>query len=304
MLFLGTPSWAVPSLEGLLEAGAEVAAVVTNPDRPSGRGMELKPPPVKETAVAAGLEVLQPAGARSPEFFERITAIAPDVAVVVAYGSILPKPVLDAVPHGFVNVHFSLLPEYRGAAPVQRAVMDGKKETGVSIMVLTEGMDEGPVVAAAATEIGASETAGQLGERLAGIGATLLAETLPAYVDGTIDPVPQDDSLATYAPKISTDEVRIDWSRPASEIHDLVRGLNPAPGAWSTFRDARVKVHATTPAAGSDLGPGEIDGDAELLVGTGDGNLRLDEVQPAGKKRMDGSEMKRGMRPEPGERLQ
>lgn len=304
MLFLGTPAWAVPSLEGLLEAGVEVAAVVTNPDRPSGRGMELNPPPVKETAVAAGLEVLQPAGARSPEFLEQINAIAPDVAVVVAYGSILPKAVLDAVPNGFVNVHFSLLPEYRGAAPVQRAVMDGKKTTGVSIMVLTEGMDEGPVVATVATEIDPSETSGALGERLAGIGATLLSETLTGYVKGAIEPVPQDDSLATYAPKITSDEARIDWARSAPEINDLVRGLNPAPGAWSTFRSTRIKVHATSPVTDADLGPGEIGGGAELLVGTGTGSLRLDSVQPAGKKRMDGSEMKRGLRPEPGERLQ
>ena len=304
MLFLGTPAWAVPSLEGLLETGVEVAAVVTNPDRPAGRGMELKPPPVKETAVAAGLDVIQPAGARSPEFLDQINALAPDVAVVVAYGSILPTSVLDAVPHGFVNVHFSLLPEYRGAAPVQRAVMDGKKETGVSIMVLTEGMDEGPVVATAATTIDPSETSGELGERLAGIGATLLTQSLPGYVDGSIEPVPQDDSLATYAPKITTDEARIDWKRPASQIHDLVRGLNPAPGAWSTFRDTRIKVHATSASAATGLEPGEIGGDADLLVGTGDGTIRLEDVQPAGKKRMDGSEMKRGMRPEPGERLQ
>lgn len=278
--------------------------MVTNPDRPAGRGMELKPPPVKERALAAGIEVLQPAGARSPEFLEQLTTIAPDVAVVVAYGSILPPPVLEAVPHGFVNVHFSLLPEYRGAAPVQRAVIDGKSESGVSIMVLTAGMDEGPVVATASTAIDPVATAGALGERLAGIGAALLAETLPAYVDGTIAPVPQDDALATYAPKITTDEAHIDWSRSATEIHNLVRGLNPAPGAWSTLRGGRIKLHAVTPVEDGDLGPGEIGGEAELLVGTGDGALRLDEVQPAGKKRMDGSEMKRGMRPEAGEMLQ
>lgn len=277
---------------------------MTNPDRPAGRGMELKPPPVKERALAAGIEVLQPVGARSPEFLEQLGAIAVDVAVVVAYGSILPPPVLEAVPHGFVNVHFSLLPEYRGAAPVQRAVIDGKSETGVSIMVLTAGMDEGPVVATASTAIDPVATAGDLGERLAGIGAALLAETLPAYVDGTIAPVPQDDALATYAPKITTDEARIDWSRSATEIHNLVRGLNPAPGAWSTLRGGRIKLHAVTPVEDTDLGPGEIGGEAELLVGTGDGALRLDEVQPAGKKRMDGSEMKRGMRPEAGETLQ
>jgi methionyl-tRNA formyltransferase len=263
--------------------------------------MKLRPSPVKVRAEAAGIEILQPERARSPELLGRVLEIAPDVAVVVAYGSILPKDLLDAVPHGFVNVHFSLLPEYRGAAPVQRAVMDGKAETGVSIMVLTEGMDEGPVLAASRTEVEEAETAGELGERLAAIGGPLMVETLTSYTSGDQEPVPQDDDLATYAPKITSDEARVDWGRPAWEIRNLVRGLNPAPGAWTTFRGERVKLHVVSFVNdATDLNseiPGTILGGDELVVRAGDGMLRLDEVQPAGKKRMDGSEMKRGMRP-------
>lgn len=279
--------------------------MITNPDRPSGRGMEPRPSPVKVRAEAAGIEILQPERARSPELLGRVLQIAPDVAVVVAYGSILPKDLLDAVPHGFVNVHFSLLPEYRGAAPVQRAVMDGKAETGVSIMVLTEGMDEGPVLAVARVPIEGAETAGELGERLAAIGGPLAVETLTSFTSGDLDPVPQDDDLASYAPKITSDDARVDWGRRALEIRNLVRGLNPAPGAWTTFRGERVKLHVVSFADGAtDLDskiPGTILSGDELVVRTGDGMLRLDEVQPAGKKRMDGSEMKRGMRPAAGE---
>lgn len=265
----------------------------------------MRPSPVKVRAEAAGIEILQPERARSPELLGRVLQIAPDVAVVVAYGSILPKDLLDAVPRGFVNVHFSLLPEYRGAAPVQRAVMDGKAETGVSIMVLTEGMDEGPVLAVARVPIEGAETAGELGERLAAIGGPLAVETLTSFTSGDLDPVPQDDDLATYAPKITSDDARVDWGRRALEIRNLVRGLNPAPGAWTTFRGERVKLHVVSFADGAtDLDseiPGTILSGDELVVRTGDGMLRLDEVQPAGKKRMDGSEMKRGMRPAAGE---
>lgn len=279
--------------------------MITNPDRPSGRGMEPRPSPVKVRAEAAGIEILQPVGARAPELLGRVLEIAPDAAVVVAYGSILPKDLLDAVPHGFVNVHFSLLPEYRGAAPVQRAVMDDVAETGVSIMVLTEGMDEGPVLTARRTPVEEAETAGELGERLAAIGSPLVVETLTSYVSGDLEPVPQDDDRATYAPKITSNEARVDWGRPAREIRNLVRGLNPAPGAWTTFRGARVKLHVVSFVDGTtDLNseiPGTILTGDELVVRAGDGMLRLDEVQPAGKKRMDGSEMKRGMRPAAGE---
>jgi methionyl-tRNA formyltransferase len=303
-VFFGTPEWAVPSLDALLAGHVDVPAVVTNPDRPAGRGMKLQPSPVKAAARDAGLEVLQPPSAKDPELASRLSEIAPDVAVVVAYGRILPVALLQVPPHGFVNVHFSLLPAYRGAAPVQRAVMDGREETGVSIMVLTEGMDEGPVVAAEATRIGAGETAGQVGERLAVIGARILVPALTGYVAGDLEPVPQDDALATYAPKVTPEGARLDWNETASSIANKVRGLNPAPGAWTTLGEERVKLWRGRPATPAGLGPGELlVGDA-LYAGTGSGSVVVEEAQVAGKKRMSGIEMARGLRLEPGARFE
>lgn len=294
----------MPSLEALIASDMEVAAAVTNPDRPAGRGMELQASPVKKVARAAGLEVLQPERARDPGLATRLIEIAPDVATVVAYGSILPGTLLLVPPLGFVNVHFSLLPAFRGAAPVQRALIEGCRETGVSIMVLTEGMDEGPVLARRAVTVGATETAGELGERLAGIGAELLVTTLPRYAAGDLVPEPQDDAAATYAPKVTTAEARIDWSRPAPRIAGLVRALNPAPGAWTTFRGARLKLFATEAVTGAGgLAPGAIGEQPGLVVGTGSDPLALTDVQMAGKRRMSGEELARGLRPEPGERL-
>ena len=304
IVFLGTPAWAVPSLEALHEGPFDVTAVVTNPDKPAGRGMLPHAPPVKEAAERLGLEVHQPASAKTPEFASWLRSQAPDVAVVVAYGKILPAEVLAIPPKGFVNLHFSLLPLWRGAAPVQRSVMEGELVTGASIMVLTEGMDEGPVVATQSVEVGAEETAGELGNRLAGIGARLLTESLPGYVDGSIVPTEQDDSAATYAAKITTDEARIDWSKPARSVHDLVRGLNPAPGAWTTIGDARLKVWSTQVASSeTSLAPGEVVAGRDLIAGTGDGTLVLSEVQLAGKKRMTGAELARGLRMAPGTRF-
>jgi methionyl-tRNA formyltransferase len=296
LVFLGTPEWAVPSLEALHASRLEIHSVVTNPDRPAGRGMNLQAPPVKVAAERLGLPVEQFASARTPDFAEWLSSAEADAAVVVAYGKILPREVLDIPRKGFINLHFSVLPRYRGAAPVQRALIEGEKETGASIMVLTEGMDEGPVLTAHPVEIDPEETAGELGSRLAVIGAGALVEMLPAYLNGEIEGTPQDDARATYAPKVSTDEARIDWTRPASEIHDLVRGLNPAPGAWTEL-NGRVKVWRTHLAEGvADLAPGELSGSKELLVGTGRGALVLDEVQAAGKKKLSGTEFARGHR--------
>jgi methionyl-tRNA formyltransferase len=299
-VFFGTPEWAVPSLDALLASDVEVVAVVTNPDRPSGRGMKLQPSPVKAAATTAGVRVLQPARARDPELLDELRAIAPDVAVVVAYGSILPKSLLDVPPHGFVNVHFSLLPLYRGAAPVQRAIIDGRLETGVSMMVLTEGMDEGPVLAAEATPIGPAETAAELGERLATLGARALLPALTGYVSGALTPVPQDDSAATYAPKITTAEARIDWSEDARSIGNKVRALNPAPGAWTSLGDERVKLHRAAPGDHPELRPGELLVADRLFAGTGDGAIAIEEAQVAGRKAMSGLELARGLRLEPG----
>ncbi len=296
VVFFGTPEWAVPSLRALIEGGWDLRGVVTNPDRPSGRGMKLTPGPVKRLAHDAGIEVRQPERVRDEGFLSWLDKADAEVAVVVAYGKILP-PALLAIPRaGFVNVHFSLLPLYRGAAPVQRAVMDGRSETGVSIMVLTEGMDEGPVLASRATPIGAEETAGEIGERMAGEGAELLAETLAPFVDGSLTPEPQDDAAATYAPKLSPEEARLDWSEPARQLHDKVRGLNPAPGAWTTLGDQRLKVWRTRPADSSELAPGTLAVGDLLLAGTGSRDLALLEVQPAGKRRMSGIELANGLR--------
>jgi methionyl-tRNA formyltransferase len=299
-VFFGTPAWAVPSLQALLRSDIEVAAVVTNPDRPAGRGMELRASPVKQAASEAGLPVLQPESARAPELIERLQELAPDVATVVAYGKILPLSLLEIPPRGFVNVHFSLLPLYRGAAPVQRALMEGSSETGVSIMVLTEGMDEGPVLARESTPVAYEDTAGSVGERLALVGADLLVETLPGYVTGTIAPEPQAEDMATYAPKVGTDEARIDWALPAGRIRDHVRGLNPVPGAWTALDDARLKVWRVEPSTETGLAPGAIRLRDGIHVGTGGEAVRLSDVQLQGKRRMSGEELSRGLRIGPG----
>jgi methionyl-tRNA formyltransferase len=287
----------------LATPGVEVAGVVTNPDKPAGRGLALKVPPVKARAIEARLVVEQPASGKDPALEGWLMDQAPDVAVVVAYGKILPRSLLKVPEHGFVNLHFSLLPEYRGAAPVQRAVMDGRKETGVSIMVLTEGMDEGPVMAQEKVQIEPAESAGELGERLARTGAALLPETVRGYVAGAIEPQPQDDSKATYAAKIADADARIDWTEPWERVNALVRGTNPNPGAWTTLRGKRLKIFALEPTGAEPLAPGELLHGVDLVVGTGSGAARLVEVQPAGKRRMAGSDLARGLRLAPGERL-
>lgn len=281
----------------------DVAAVVTNPDRPAGRGLKLRPSPVKQLALQHDLQVLQPERAREPELHDALRTLQPDLAVVVAYGRILPTSLLDIPPKGFVNVHFSLLPRYRGAAPVQRAVMEGDSETGVSIMVLTAGMDEGPVLARRATAIADDDTAGTVGERLATEGAELLLETLPPYLTGQLEPVPQDDEAASYAPKVTSAEARIDWAWSATEISAHVRGLNPVPGAWSMLEGTRLKVWKVTPATAPGLAPGEILVEGALLVGTGTTPVELTEAQLQGKQRMSGTELARGLRLAPGSRL-
>ncbi len=286
-----------------MRSDIEVAAVVTNPDRPAGRKLEPRPPPVKLAAQRAGLDVLQPEKARDPSLAEHLERLHPDVATVVAYGKILPASLLAIPRRGFVNLHFSVLPAYRGAAPVQRALMDGVSETGASIMVLTEGMDEGPVLATETVTVESEETAGELGRRLASVGAELLVPTLAAYVRGDLEPVAQDEAGATYASKPSPEEARIDWSAPAATIHNLVRALNPSPVAWTTLRGARLRVLRTRQAADEELGPAELAPD-RAVVGAGGGALELVEVQPAGKRAMSGGDFVRGLRAAPGERFE
>jgi methionyl-tRNA formyltransferase len=295
----------VPSLDALLASGTDVTAVVTNPDKPAGRGLRARPSPVKQRAQRAGLCVYQPSRAGAPEARDWLRRLAPDAAVVVAYGRILPQALLDVPPLGFVNVHFSSLPLYRGAAPVQRAIMDGGSTTGVSIMVLTAGMDEGPILASRSAPIASDDTAATLGSRLANLGADLLVPTLKRYAAGELVPTEQDHSRATYAPRLSSADARIDWSAPAAVVRDLIRGLNPDPVAWTQFRRVRLRVltagFATLAAA---LAPGELVLDGELMVGTGDGVLRLTEVQPGGKRAMAGVDWGRGLRLTPGERFE
>lgn len=259
--------------------------------------MKLSQSPVKQAATEAGIEVLQ-GSPRGPELAARLTELAPDVATVVAYGRILPGILLDIPPKGFVNLHFSLLPLYRGAAPVQRAIMNGDVVSGASVMVLTEGMDEGPVLARVEEPIDPDDTSATLGARLSHIGADVLVSATQSYVSGSLEPVPQDDSAATYAPKIGTDDARIDWSRSRKQIRDLVRALDPEPGAWSTLNGTRLKIfRVSSDDVTVDLAPGEVMAGARgLSVGTGDGALSLDEVQPATKRRMSGADLAHGAR--------
>ncbi len=292
----------MPSLDALIASDIEVAAVVTNPDRPAGRGMEPRPSPVKQRALTAGIEVLQPERARTDEFHEQLRKLAPDVCSVVAYGKILPVSLLAVPPLGFINLHFSLLPAYRGAAPVQRAIMEGELISGVSVIVLTEGMDEGPVLAAATEEVKRSDTAGTLGERLARTGAPLLVDSLAAFASGDLAPVPQRHDDATYAPKITTEVARIDWSDRAAVIRNKVRGLNPAPGAWTTLRGKRVKLLFAKETDFEGLEAGAIaEREGALIAGTGEGALELTLLQLQGKRAMSGGEAARGLRLAPGE---
>lgn len=266
--------------------------------------MKMTTGPVKQAAIDAGLEVIQVERARDPELSTRLEALAPDVAIVVAYGSILPKNLLEVPRKGFVNLHFSLLPRYRGAAPVQRAIMNGDEVSGASVMVLTEGMDEGPVLAERELPIASDDTTQTYGARLAAIGAELLVETVASYLEGTVTPEPQDDSQATYAPKLTTEDARIDWRASARQIHDLVRALDPDPGAWTTLLGARLKVFKATPVERPGLSAGQVSIDgASVVVGTGDGAVDLEEVQPATKRRMAGSDFARGVRLSGDERM-
>ena len=300
--FFGTPVAAVPSLRAFLDArDVEVAAVVTNPDRPHGRGHRLRPPPVKVAAEAAGVPVWQPR--RAAEVGDDLASLAVDACAVVAYGALLPPGVLEVGGRGFVNLHFSLLPAWRGAAPVQHTILAGDDVTGVTCFLLDEGMDTGPVLGSRSTPVGAHETAGDLTGRLAELGAPLLVASVCGLVDGTITPVAQDERRATYAPKIGPDDARLDWRAGAPALARAVRAFNPVPGAWTTFRGERLKVHTAAAIAGqgpAGQGPaGQVVGTCARgpVVGCGDGCLVLLEVQLAGKARMAGADFLNGYRP-------
>jgi methionyl-tRNA formyltransferase len=257
LLFAGTPAVALPSLDAILASGHEVAAVLTRPDAPSGRGRKLHPSPVAERAVAEGIEVLKPGSVKEPEFRERLREIAPDCCPVVAYGGLLPTSVLDVPPHGWVNLHFSLLPAWRGAAPVQHAVRSGDDMTGATTFRIVKELDAGPTFGVVTEPIGPGDTAGDLLERLARSGAQLLVATLDGIAAGRLEARPQPAEGASYASKITVEDVRIDWASPAFAIDRLVRSATPTPGAWSTFRGERVKI-----------GPVTVITDALAAVGT------------------------------------
>jgi methionyl-tRNA formyltransferase len=294
LVFFGTPADAVPSLLALHAAAHDIAFVVTQPDRRRGRGSEASPSPVKEAALDLGLRVETPAKAR--EVVEAVASSGAEVGVVVAFGQLLPSALLDALPCGFVNVHFSLLPRWRGAAPVERALLAGDAETGVCIMALEQELDTGPVYARASTPIGPHETAGELRARLVQLGTDLLVTTLPQVP--TITPVPQEGE-PTYAPKLTVEEFALDWDSPAAELADLVRAGNPRPGAWTTDHGARLKIwRARALSACIDEPPGTVFG--HTRVTTGDGALELVEVQPEGRRAMDANAWLAGRRaPDP-----
>ncbi|WP_051939704.1 methionyl-tRNA formyltransferase [Phaeacidiphilus oryzae] len=307
LVFAGTPEVAVPALEALIASDRhEVAAVVTRPDAPAGRGRRLVASPVAQRAEEAGIEVLKPRRPRDPEFLERLARIAPDCCPVVAYGALLPRVALDVPRHGWVNLHFSLLPAWRGAAPVQHSLMAGDAVTGASTFQIEEGLDSGPVYGVVTEEIRATDTSGDLLGRLAQSGAGLLAATMDGIEDGSLVPVAQPAEGVSLAPKINVEDARVDWTAPALRVDRVVRGCTPAPGAWTVLRGERVKLGPVRPTPErAELAPGEIAVQKNTVrVGTGSHEVVLGEVQAQGKKRMSAGDWARGHRIEAGERFE
>ncbi|MEU9024914.1 methionyl-tRNA formyltransferase [Actinomadura sp. NPDC048394] len=297
LVFAGTPETSVPALDALLASDHEVAAVVTRPDARSGRGRHLEASPVAARAAEAGVEVLKPARARDPEFLDRLRAIAPDCCPVVAYGALLPREALEIPRHGWVNLHFSLLPAWRGAAPVQRAILHGDDVTGAATFQIEEGLDTGPVYGVLTEPIRPTDTTGDLLGRLAVAGAGLLLDTMNGIEAGVLEPRPQPAEGVSHAAKLNPEDGHVDWRTPALHIDRLVRACTPAPGAWTTFRDARLKLGPVrlVPEA-EKLAPGELrPGKKEVLVGTATHPVALGDVQPQGKRRMAAADWARGV---------
>ncbi|MGY1616345.1 methionyl-tRNA formyltransferase [Geodermatophilus sp. SYSU D00691] len=304
LVFAGTPAPAVPSLEALLASDHEVVAVLTRPDAPAGRGRRVSRSPVAERADAAGVPVLQPASPKDPEFQAQLAGLAVDCVPVVAYGALIPVPALEIPRHGWVNLHFSVLPAWRGAAPVQHAIMAGDDVTGASTFLIEKGLDTGPVFGTLTEPIGPRDTAGDLLARLAVSGARLLVATLDGIAAGALEAQPQPADGVSLAPRIETADARVDWALPAHVVDRRVRGVTPAPGAWTTWRGERLRVGPVEPVAdGPALAPGELAVGKHVLVGTGSAPVRLGEVQPAGKRVLPAADWARGARPEAGERL-
>lgn len=292
---MGSPDFALPTLHTLVEH-YDVVGVVTQPDRASGRGRELKPPPVKALAQELSIPVIQPEKLRQPEAMEQLRRWNPDLIVVAAFGQILRKEVLDLPPHGCINVHASLLPRWRGAAPINAAILHGDQETGITIMKMDVGLDTGPILSQRSIRLTRDDTAGSVFEKLSHLGADLLLETLPRYVSGELQPVPQTEEGMTYAPMLKKEEGQLDFTRPAEELERRVRAFNPWPGAFMDFDGMLLKVHRANVATGEAQVGQRLTYRDQPAVGTGDGLLVLDEVQPAGKKPMNGKAFLAGAR--------
>ena len=295
VVFMGTPDIAATCLKRIITDGFDVVGVYTQPDRPKGRGMKMVASPVKEVALANGLPVFQPENFRADETVEQLRALRPDVAAVVAYGRILPQRVLDIAPKGFINIHASLLPKYRGSAPYQWAVLDGQKETGVTAMYLIREMDAGDIIDAVKTPIAPDETAGELLDRLAVLGAGLLSKTLGRIEMGGVTHTKQDESRVSYAPMLDKSMCPIDWNRTAQQVHDHVRGLHPWPVATMELNGQHFKVHATRIVPGSGK-PGQILGLTKtgLVIACGEGAVEIQSLQAEGGKRMAAPDYFRG----------
>ena len=296
ILFMGTPEFAVGTLEALIQSRHEVVAVVTQPDRPKGRGNAVKFPPVKEAALAHGIPVLQPLKVREPEVVEQLRAFAPDLIAVAAFGQLLPKVILEMPRYGCVNVHASLLPKYRGAAPIQWAVINGEAESGVTTMMMSRGLDKGDMLKKSVVRLDPKETGDSLHDKLAALGGPLLLETIDELEQGTIVRVPQDDAQSSYAPMLTKELGRIDWSKPADELERLVRGLNSWPSAYTRFHGKTLKIWDADVVSASGGEPGKVlQADKNgLVIQAGEGALRIVSLQLEGKKRMEADAFLRG----------
>ncbi len=307
IVFMGTPDFAVPCLQRLLDDGHQVAGVFTQPDKPKGRGYALAPPPVKELAIREGLPVYQPAKMRDGQALEILRELRPQLIVVVAYGRILPKEILELPPLGCINIHGSLLPKYRGAAPIQWSVLNGDPVAGVTAMYLAEAMDTGDMILKAETPLGENETSGELYDRLAPLGAQCLSDTMKLFESGHVPRAPQDESQATLAPMLDKAMGQLDFGKPAWQLHNLIRGLNPWPSAWVRTGGKLLKIHRSLlrpDLAAGDAAPGALLDGKELLVACGEGSvLQLTQVQPEGKARMSGADYLRGVRQGKGDML-